>query len=206
MPITVDGDLIDWTDTDRLDLLGGGVANYALYGRYENGLYYFALNAPVAIGANTTFWLNTDQNLSTGYTVWGWAAGAENNINFDAAGVPHLYTGADGATFVSNVQYGYNTARTAVEFSIPSTALGNTQALNVYVDVNNQTFLPTSYADYAYTVAAAPATGPPPVTVGSVNLDGSLSEWTAAVESTPLSALPATRSTGASQATATSSR
>ena len=116
MPITVDGALTDWTAADRLDLPGSGVSGYALYGRYENGNFTFALSAPVAIGARTTFWLNTDRNLTTGFQVFGFAAGAEYNINFDSAGVPRLYTGADGQTLVPNavVSYAYNAAKTAV--------------------------------------------------------------------------------------------
>ncbi len=181
MAITLDGNLADWTAADRLELPGSGVTGYELYGRHEAGNYAFALRAPVAIGVNTTFWLNTDRNLSTGYQVWGFAAGAEYNINFDAAGVPRLYTGADGQTLVANavVNYAYNAARTEIEFSISAVQLGGTQALNVYVDVNNQVFLPTSYANYAYTVAVANSV-PPPVVVGNATLDGSLSEWSAA--------------------------
>ena len=175
MPITLDGSFSDWTAADRLDLPGSGVSGYQLYGRYDNGNFIFALSAPVAIGAGTTFWLNTDRNLTTGFQVFGFAAGAEYNINFNSAGVPRLYTGADGQTLVPNaaVNYAYNAARTAIEFTVSAAQLGGTQALDVYVDVNNQVFLPTSYANYTYTVAA-------PVVVGDATLDGSLSEWTAA--------------------------
>ena len=90
MPITLDGSFSDWTAADRLDFPGSSVSGYELYGRYEAGSYVFALSAAVSIGANTTFWLNTDRDRSTGYQVFGFAAGAEYNINFDAAGVPHL--------------------------------------------------------------------------------------------------------------------
>ena len=175
MPITLDGSFSDWTAADRLDFPGSSVSGYELYGRYEAGSYVFALSAAVSIGANTTFWLNTDRDRSTGYQVFGFAAGAEYNINFDAAGVPHLYTGADGQTLVGNaiVDYAYNAAGTGIEFTISAAQLDGTQALNVYVDVNNQVLLPTSYDEYAYTVAA-------PAVVGEAILDGSLSEWTAA--------------------------
>ena len=181
MAIVLDGSLSDWTASDRLELPGSGVVDYALYGRNEANTFAFAVSAPVAIGANTTFWLNTDRNLATGYQVWGFAAGAEYNINFDAAGVPRLYTGADGQTLVSNavVSYSFSGDRRTVEFSVASNVIGSTAALDVYVDVNNSVFLPNSYANFVYTVAAA---APPPTstTVGSVVLDGSLSEWTGA--------------------------
>ncbi len=180
---TVDGNLSEWTAADRLDAAGGGVSGYALYGRYEAGNYYFAISAPsgVAIGANTTLWLNTDLNTNTGYKVWGFAVGAEYNINFDASGVPRLYTGADGQTLVSgaNVAYAYDASRQIVELSVAASALGNTNALTVYTDVNNSVFLPGDYSSYAYRVSA-PVAPPPATTIGSVTLDGSLAaDWTA---------------------------
>ena len=97
------------------------------------------------------------------------------------AGVPHIYTGADGQTLVAGatVNYAFSADNRTVEFSIVSSALGNTTALDVYTDVNNAVFLPTSYPNFVYTVAA-PVTAPPPVTVGNVVLDGSLAEWTVA--------------------------
>ncbi len=88
MAIALDGGLTDWTSADRLDLSGGGVAGYGLYGRYEAGNFVFAISAPAAIGANTTLWLNTDRSKATGFQVFGFAAGAEYNINFDANGIP----------------------------------------------------------------------------------------------------------------------
>lgn len=179
----VDGNLSEWGATDRLDTAGGGVTGYALYGRYEAGTYYFAISAPtgVSIGANTTLWLNTDLNLNTGYKVWGFAAGAEYNINFNGQ-VPDLYTGADGQTAVpgTTVSYAYGANNQTVELAITASALNNTTALSVYTDVNDSVFLPGDYASYAYTVSA-PVSPPPVVTVGNVTLDGSLSaDWTAA--------------------------
>ena len=183
MAIALDGNLTDWTAADSLVLPGSGVDGYSLLGRYEDGEFKFALSAPAAIGANTTFWLNTDRNLSTGYKVWGFAAGAEYNINFDAAGVPRLYTGADGQTLVTGatVNYAFSADNRSVEFSIAAAAIGGATALDVYVYVNNSVFLPISYANYVYTVSAPTSTPPPPpVTVGNVVLDGGLSDWTAA--------------------------
>lgn len=178
----VDGSLADWTAGDRLDAAGGGVAGYELYGRSEGGVYYFAIKAPtgVSVGANTTLWLNTDLNLATGYQVWGFAAGAEYNINFNASGVPGLYTGADGQTAVPNatVNYAYDAAHNVVELAVSADLLGNTSALSVYTDVNNNVFLPNSYANYTYTVSAPVAL--PPVAVGNMTLDGSLADWTQA--------------------------
>ncbi|MBK8431431.1 MAG: hypothetical protein IPL28_09145 [Chloroflexi bacterium] len=78
-----------------------GVSGYALYATYDPNTadYLFAVRAPVAIGATTTLWLNTDQNPATGYQVSGFAGGAEFNINIFGDGQPYLYTGADGQIF-----------------------------------------------------------------------------------------------------------
>ena len=178
----LDGSLTDWTAANRLDNGASGVAGYEAYGRYDpvTGNFEFALSSPVAIGANTTFWLNTDRNLTTGFQVFGFAAGAEYNINVDATGTPLLYTGAAGQTPVTGapVTFAYSADRTVLEMTVSGAALGGTQALDVYMDVNNSVFLPNSYANFSYTVAPPQST--PPVTVGSVILDGSLADWTAA--------------------------
>ena len=73
-----------------------GVAGYELYGKFEGGAYVFALKASTAIGQNTTLWLNTDQNRATGYQIWGFAGGAEYNVNIDANGIPVLTGVAPG--------------------------------------------------------------------------------------------------------------
>lgn len=181
MAIALDGALGDWTSQDRLDLAGGAVAGYGIYGRYEAGAFAFAISAPVAIGPNTTLWLNTDRSKATGYKIWGFAAGAEYNINFDTNGIPRLYTGADGQTLVAGatVNYAFNANKQIVELSIASTSLGGTTALDVYADVNNSVFLPSSYDAFTYTVSA-PTTPSGPVTIGSRILDGSLTDWSQA--------------------------
>ncbi|MBO0763811.1 MAG: cadherin domain-containing protein, partial [Hyphomicrobiaceae bacterium] len=176
----LDGSLSDWTAADRLDDEASGVAGYEAYGRYDAGTSTFelALRSPVPIGANSTIWLNTDRNLATGYQVFGFAAGAEYNINFDASGTPHLYTGADGQTLVpdATVDFAYSADRTVVEMTVSGAALGGTQALDAYIDVNNSAFLPNDYSNFTYTVAA-PQAPAQPATVGAVTLDGSLAEW-----------------------------
>ena len=181
MAIVLDGALNDWSSQDRLDLSGGGVSGYGLYGRYEAGTFSFAINAPSAIGPNTTLWLNTDRDKATGYKVWGFAAGAEFNINFDANGVPRLYTGADGQTLVAGavVNYAFNATKQVVELSIAASSLNGATSLDVYTDVNNAVFLPGSYDGFTYTVAA-PSLPTAPVVVGSQTLDGNLTDWSAA--------------------------
>lgn len=178
MTITLDGALTDWTEADRLDTVGG-VTNYALYGRYESGKFIIAMKAPLAIGANTTLWLNTDRNLATGYKVWGFAAGAEFNVNFDANGIPHLYTGDAGQTLVSGatIAYAFNANKTVVELSIDAAALNNTTALDLYSDFNDNVFVSNDYEAYAYTIKA---NTPAPPVVGTATLDGTLGDWTTA--------------------------
>ena len=72
-----------------------------------------AVSAPVAIGANTTAWLNTDRNAATGFQIFGFAGGAEFNVNFDATGQPALYTGNAGQTAVADVDIAFMTSTDA---------------------------------------------------------------------------------------------
>src|SRR4051794_11833354 len=181
--VTLDGALADWSAANRLDTAADGVAGYEVYGQYAGNAFVFALRAPtgVKIGANTTFWLNTDQNTTTGYQIWGFAGGAEYNVNIGADGKLALYSGAAGQTLVSAaIDYSISADGTVLEFAVPSALLTGAQhALNAYIDVNDQFFLSNNYASVTYTVAEAVA--PPPSTAhGAVTLDGSLADWSAA--------------------------
>ena len=79
MPI--DGDLNEWTPSERLDFPGSGSAGYELYGRVEGSgaeaKLVFAIRAPAGttIGTGTTLWLNTDRDSgvgpATGQQIWG---------------------------------------------------------------------------------------------------------------------------------------
>jgi serralysin len=74
--MAIDGILNEWSASDRLDLPGSRVPGYELYGRVEGegvgAKFVFAIRAPVGtIGAGTTFWLNTDQDATTGYQIFG---------------------------------------------------------------------------------------------------------------------------------------
>ena len=180
--LTLDGSLADWSAANRLDTAADGVAGYEVYGQYAGNAFVFALKAPtgVKIGANTTFWLNTDQNTSTGYQIWGFAGGAEYNVNIGADGKLALYSGAAGQTLVSSaIDYSLSADGTVLEFAVPSALLtGAPHALTTYIDVNDQVFLSNNYAGVSYKVAETVVT-PPPV-VGTLTLDGSLTDWTAA--------------------------
>ncbi len=151
--IVIDGDLSDWSQTDRLELPPRTpIAGFELYGRYENNSYKIALHSlNGSINTSTTFWLNTDQDSSTGHLIWGVAGGAEYNINIAADGKPYLYTDADGQTFVSgplthSIIFDGGSG-TVLELELPETLINTPtgEGINLLVDVNNSVFLPTSY-------------------------------------------------------------
>jgi Ca2+-binding RTX toxin-like protein len=150
-PVILDGNLNDWTAADRIDRgLGDG---YAIYARADGADFVFAMTAPTAIGANTTAWLNTDRNATTGYQVFGFAGGAEYNVNFAADGTVSLYRGGAGETLVaSGLQVAWNAARTTVEFRVPKAAIGNPQAIDTIYDVNDAVYLPGNYSSTPFTV------------------------------------------------------
>ncbi|MGL4500366.1 MAG: polysaccharide deacetylase family protein, partial [Planktothrix sp.] len=155
--ITIDGNLTDWTQSDRLDSVSGtGKAGYEVYGKYAGDAYVFAFKADsTTIGANTTLWLNTDRNTSTGYQIFGYAGGAEYNVNFDVNSIPALYTGDAGTTKVSDLDYSYDPDKKIVEFAVPVSQLqGTPKVVDAYIDINNIDFLPESYASQKYTVSA----------------------------------------------------
>jgi serralysin len=154
--ITIDGNLSDWTINERLDFLPGtGQLGYEVYGKLEGDNYIFALKSDgTAIGAETTVWLNTDRNSSTGYQVFGSTVGAEYNINFSTDNTPYLYTGAAGQNLVSGgLNHSYSNNRQVVEFAIPVSLFGNKPpSINVTIDVNNQVFLPGNFGTQNYNV------------------------------------------------------
>jgi serralysin len=151
--LTLDGSLTDWTTADRIDK-SLGIPGYEVYGKASGDSFVFALKAPAAIGANTTAWLNTDGNINTGFKVFGTTGGAEYNINFDATGTPHLYTGDAGQTLIAaaNVSFGYSADHTVVEFAVQKTAIGSPTVMTTLWDVNNTTFLPTNFSATPYEV------------------------------------------------------
>ena len=102
--LNVDGNFADWGVGDRLERPLNTTADYELYGRlvadaslgaaYVVGLQSTS-GANLAVGANTTIWLNTDQNKTTGTSPFG-SVGAEFYINWFTDGNPYLYR-ADGS-------------------------------------------------------------------------------------------------------------
>lgn len=154
--ITLDGNLADWTASDRLDFLPGtGQAGYEVYGKLAGDAYVFAIKSDgTAIGSGTTVWLNTDQDASTGYQIFGSAGGAEYNVNFFTDNQPYLYTGADGQNFVAGaLDHNYDANQQVVEFAVPLSQINDaTPGVDLLIDVNNQVFLPGSFATQKYTI------------------------------------------------------
>ncbi|KAB1074289.1 DUF4214 domain-containing protein [Methylobacterium planeticum] len=171
MSHTLDGNLSDWTSAERLDLPGTGTTGYQLYGTIDTQgtgttatkSYVFALQAPVAISDNTTFWLNTDQDSSTGLQAYtGAGTGAEYYVNF-VGGVPYLY---DSTTALIGpvADYAFSANKQTIEFSIPlATIKDTTPGLDLKADVNDAAFLPADYAATTYTIndpASLPVAAP----------------------------------------------
>ena len=118
----LDGHFDDWSNVDLLHQENG----HQLYGRLQNGVFYLALkSASLAIGPGTTVWLDTDLDSSTGYQVWGFAVGAEYNVNIYDDNIPHLYTGAAAETWHQSLAHGRSADGKILEIAIPKAALGN---------------------------------------------------------------------------------
>jgi serralysin len=136
---------------DRLDTATTGVAGHEVYGRHTGAAVVVSIKAPASIGANTTIWLNTDLDVGTGYKVWGFAAGAEFNVNVGADGIPRLYTGGAGEVLVSPLAYAY--ADNALTVEVPAALIGNPSSVAVYIDVNDAVFLPNDYSLHVWRIA-----------------------------------------------------
>ncbi|UZW56245.1 cadherin domain-containing protein [Sphingobium sp. JS3065] len=168
--VNIDGSLDDWFATDRID--DNSAPGYQVYATLDNDAFVFALTAPVAIGMDTTVWLNTDGKTATGYQIFGFAGGAEYNINFAADGSVNLYTGGAGETLVlGGLQAAWSADRTTVEFRLPTSAVGNPAAMYSYYDINNlsNSFMPSNYQSAPFTVFnQTSATQAPDMRIGIV--------------------------------------
>ncbi|SCY12366.1 M10 family metallopeptidase C-terminal domain-containing protein [Paracoccus tibetensis] len=186
---TLTGSISDFPSGARLDRPGQGAEGYALYGYKDGDIYVFAFQADAqAIGAGTTLWLDADKNRSTGYQIWGFTGGAEFNVDVGADGIPRLYTGDAGSAFVSNIDYMYSADGRVLQLAIPASLIGGAPEVRVFADVNNQVFLPNSYANIDIFVGGESA---PPITVDGKVLDGRIGEWTAAMRlDTPATGTP----------------
>jgi Ca2+-binding RTX toxin-like protein/peptidoglycan/xylan/chitin deacetylase (PgdA/CDA1 family) len=161
--ITLDGQLTDWTNIDRLDFGMTGLNGSKVYGRFVGGTYHFAIeSSTVSIGANSTMWLNTDRNEATGYQIWDRHLGAEYKIEFEndeQGGVrAALYSLADGNTTL--ITDGVSFARSAdgkiVELAIDKAKIGDSTAVSTLIDLNDNVFLPGDYTHAPFTLTDVP--------------------------------------------------
>ncbi|MGJ3627325.1 hypothetical protein AB5I41_10900 [Sphingomonas sp. MMS24-JH45] len=88
---TIDGSLSDWNPGARVGLAQRSVERRCRLRPSDGDYFSFGLSASVEIGFGTTFWLNTDRNVATGYQIFGFAGGAEYYIDFAADGTASLY-------------------------------------------------------------------------------------------------------------------
>lgn len=137
--------------SDRLDTPASGVPGYEVCGRHTGDAVAVSIKAPTPIGVNTTIWLNTDQSTATGYMVWGFAVGAEYNVNIGADGVPRLYSGAAGQTLIGSLSY--TNANNTLTVSVPVSLIGNPSGVTIYIDVNDAVFLPNDYSLHTWRIA-----------------------------------------------------
>jgi hypothetical protein len=79
MKILLNGDLSDWDVSERIDR--GDVPRYNILANAQDDMFYFAISAPVAVGANTTVWFNTDRDAASGCQVFGFAGGDPANVD-----------------------------------------------------------------------------------------------------------------------------
>ncbi|MCK5831973.1 MAG: hypothetical protein KAH20_16905, partial [Methylococcales bacterium] len=149
--IVLDGNLSDWSIDDRINLPLDRPPYIAteneLYGKYiasPTPTYVFALKSTEStLEANTTLWLNTDLNATTGYLVWGLHSGAEFFINiYSGDSSPHLYNKDFG--WVSSLTHAFSSDRRIVEIAIPASSLqlgASAQSIEVLGDINDSTLL-----------------------------------------------------------------
>lgn len=178
--VTLTGSISDFPSDARLDGPGQGAEGYGLYGYRSGDIYVFAIRADTqTIGAGTTLWLDTDKDRSTGYQIFGFAGGAEYNVDVGADGVPRLYSGGAGEVLVSELSYIYSADGQVLQIAIPAALIGGADQLRVFADVNDQVFLPNDYANIDLFVGdQSTPPPPPPIAVDGKVLDGSLDDWT----------------------------
>lgn len=147
--IYLDGLLNDWVAAEQIDY--GDVPGFTFYAQPQGDSFYFALSSAVPISTNTTFWFDTDRNPSTGYQIFGFAGGAEFNVNIKADGTAAVYTGGAGQTLVlDNIPVAYSADHQVIEFSVPKVSLGTPESMNVLYDVNDNIFGPANYSATPY--------------------------------------------------------
>ncbi len=157
--ITIDGDLSDWKANERINLPLDRPPYLAsediLYGKYVNTpepSYVIALkSSQVAIGNDTTFWLNIDKDAKTGKQVWDQYGGAEYFVNITDNGEnknePNLYN--EKGDWKDSLIYAYNADHSIIEFVIPIASMPSAlaiEAVGMLIDINDDiVFFPGNY-------------------------------------------------------------
>ncbi len=168
--VTIDGDLNDWEVLEQINLpidlppyLATGDAIYGKYVATPEKAYVFAIKtAGSQIGANTTFWLNTDNDVNTGFKVWGTYGGAEFFVNIDSGdNLPYLYD-STGAFVTGPLEHSYNADKTIIEIVVPTSYIGEPQNdIGVIGDINDQIFFPADYSSGQFSISNTPLNLPP---------------------------------------------
>jgi hypothetical protein len=170
MTFTINGvrDSGEWSAATRLDYApGASPPGYSLYGTIDGDGFVFSLQSAVAIGFDTTIWLNTDHNNATGYRIFNEPTGVDFNVDFiNQLNLPVPALNATGASSTTSKgtldDFAFSTDRQGVEFRVPFSALGIAAPLaitDVFADVNNSTYLPANYSLPGYELVD-PATLP----------------------------------------------
>ncbi len=153
--VVIDGDVSEWEMLEQINLpidlppyLYHGDKVYGKHVTSPQNAYVFAIKTTgTQIGANTTFWLNTDNDVNTGFKVWGSYGGAEFFVNINSGdNLPYLYD-KDGAFVTGPLEHSYSANGDIIEIVVPDSYIGDPQnGIGVIGDINDQTFFPENYA------------------------------------------------------------
>jgi serralysin len=182
--IRVDGDVSDWSQSERLNN-----DKDAIYGKFislPRPTYLLAIESSEAtIAPETTIWLNTDDDPRSGYQVWGQYGGAEYYINIHSDEKPYLYSGEPFGEFVAGpLKHAYGEENTTIEIVLPAPLIGSPKAhIGILADLNNTRFLPSIYSSGQLVLYNEPKESVPtePLVMTfdeTMSIDGKLDDWT----------------------------
>ncbi|MCI5222935.1 MAG: hypothetical protein D3924_09745, partial [Candidatus Electrothrix sp. AR4] len=161
--IALDGELDDWNIDAQINLplnmppyLASGDKVYGKYVTTPEPAYVFAVQSSgSAVGTNTTFWLNTDNDPTTGFLIWGVFGGAEYYVNIHTDNKPYLYNGNPVGAFVAGpLEYAYSADGSNLEFAVPAALIDAPEKINLLIDLNDSIFLPADYSGSQYMVSS----------------------------------------------------
>jgi hypothetical protein len=142
--VTIDGSLADWSPADQIDRTLS-LAGYDIYAKWTGDSVAFALSAPVAVGGQTTVWLNTDQGRDDriqDLRVRG-RRGIQREFHTERHAAPvHRKRGSDAR---HECRDSVRSVGRSPYRRVPGamSALGNPEAIDTLWDNNNTTFLPS---------------------------------------------------------------